>query len=250
MTRGRCERGADLHQVAFSGGPRINGEIGPHRDSSSSANRQGAPFFGPSQYCSDLLKRVRSPGLPLPGGCAQYGTTHQHNTHIRDVRQVCYPWHPWHGRTVQVRADLVKRSQPVAYCSLEDVPTCRVLEVPLWMLDVAACCKTRVSKPGFASAQSLRELKEVLQSARPQAQGHSTPDTQRRYSLDAGGANGSIAGPEEIEPTPVVRSSPWQPTLDRAIARGSTKDSAIGGAVTEATSSHSGRNGNRTGGAR
>jgi len=39
---------------------------------------------------------------------------------------------------------------------LEDVPACRVLEVPLWMLDVAACCKIRASKPASASAQSLR----------------------------------------------------------------------------------------------
>ena len=58
----------------------------------------------------------------------------------------------------------------MAHCSLEDVQTCRVLEVPLWMLDVAACCKTRVSRLGFASAQSLRELKEVVQSVLPRAQ--------------------------------------------------------------------------------
>jgi hypothetical protein len=91
-------------------------------------------------------------------------TTQQHNTHITDVREICYSWHPWHGRAVRVHANLVKRGRSIAYCSLEDVPTCRVLEVPLWMLDVATCCKTRLSQPGFASVQSLRELKDVLQS--------------------------------------------------------------------------------------
>ena len=197
-----------------------------------------------------LVVRETEAGWLCPGDSAPSGTTHQHNTHIRDVREVCYPWHPWHGRRVWVRASLVRLGRAVAFCSLEDLQACRVLEVPLWMLDVAACCKTRVSKPGFASAPSLRELKEVLRSAKPQAQGHSTPETLHRYSLDAGGANGRIAGPEEIEPTPVVRSSPWQPTLDRPIARGSTKDRAIGGAVTEATSGNRDRNGNRTGGAR
>jgi hypothetical protein len=70
-----------------------------------------------------------------PGDCVPRGTTQQRNTHIRDVREICYSWHPWHGRTVQVHANLVRRGRPVAYCSLEDVPTCRVLEVPLWMLD-------------------------------------------------------------------------------------------------------------------
>jgi hypothetical protein len=41
----------------------------------------------------------------------------------------------------------------VAYCSLEHENS-RVLEVPLWMLDVAACSKTQVSKLGFVSADS------------------------------------------------------------------------------------------------
>jgi hypothetical protein len=99
------------------------------------------------------------------GEFSTYGTSQQHNTRIRDLREICYSWHPWHGRAVWVHATLVKRGRAVAHCSLEDIQTSRVLEVPLWMLDVVACCKTRVSQPGFASAQSLRELKEVLQSA-------------------------------------------------------------------------------------
>jgi hypothetical protein len=137
----------------------------------------------------------------------------------------------------------------VAHCSLEDVPTSRVLEVPLWMLDVAACCKTRVSKPGFASVQSLRELKEVVQSALPLAQAPDTSEAQHRYLLDAGGADGGIDGSAEIEPTPVACSSAMQPTLDRSVVRCQTKNSATTGAVTEAASRKSGR-GNRRGGAR
>jgi hypothetical protein len=89
-------------------------------------------------------------------------TTQQHNTHVRDIREICDAWHPWHGQAVWVHASLVKSGREVAYCSLEDVQTCRVLEVPLWMLDVAACCNTRVSKPGFASAPALRELQAVV----------------------------------------------------------------------------------------
>ena len=175
------------------------------RSCNTSTTRQGAhdsalasgAFVGPLRVAGTVE------GYAFLGGCARYDTTHQHNTHIRDVREVCYPWHPWHGRRVWVRASLVRLGRAVAFCSLEDLQACRVLEVPLWMLDVAACCKTSVSKPGFASAQSLRELKEVLQSARPQAQGHSTPETQHRYSLQAGGANGSIVGSEQIEQLPL-----------------------------------------------
>jgi hypothetical protein len=189
-------------------------------------------------------------GSRAPGAGADDCTTQQHNTHIRDLREICYSWHPWHGRAVWVHATLVKRGQAVAHCSLEDVQTSRVLEVPLWMLDVAACCKTQVSKRGFASAQSLRELKEVLQSALPRAQGHDAPETQHRYLLDAGGADGGIGGPAEIEPTPVVCSSAMQPALDRSVVRCPTNNSAIAGAVPEAASRKSGRGENRRGGAR
>jgi hypothetical protein len=140
-----------------------------------------------------------------------WDTTQQHNTHITDVREICYSWHPWHGRAVRVLARLVKRGQAVAYCSLEDVPACRVLEVPLWMLDVAACCKIRASQTPFATAQSLRDLKEVLQAARPQVAAPIASKTQPRYLLHAGGADGSIDGPAEIEPAPVVCSPQGNP---------------------------------------
>ena len=150
---------------------------------------------------------------------------------------------------MRVHASLVKRGQAVAYCSLEDVQACRVLEVPLWMLDVAACCKTRASKPGFASVQYLRDLKEVLLAAQPRTTSIA-PQTQPRYLLHAGGADGGIDGSAEIEPTPVVCSSAMQPALDKSLVRCSTKDRAIAGAVTEAASSNVGRGGNRRGGAR
>src|SRR5262245_58018073 len=196
------------------------------------------------------VHRARSTGCPDLGGCVLRGTTQQHNTHIRDLREICYSWHPWHGRAVRVHTRLVKRGQAVAYCSLEDVRACRVLEVPLWMLDVAACCKTRACKLQFVSAQSLRELQEVLQSAQPPAQAPIAPETQHRYLLDAGGADGGIAGPAEIEPAAVVCSSAMQPALDKSVVRCATEDSAIAGAVTEAASRNTGRGGNRRGGVR
>src|SRR5215831_11319880 len=176
-------------------------------------------------------------------------TSQQHNTHIRDLREICYSWHPWHGRAVWVHATLVKRGRAVAHCSLEDIQTSRVLEVPLWMLDVVACCKTRVSQPGFASIPSLRELKEVLQSAPPRARAHDTRETQPRYLLDAGGAYGGIDGPAEIEPTPVVCSSARQPALDRSDVRCPTENGALAGAAPEAASRGS-RGENRRGGGR
>ena len=163
-------------------------------------------------------------------------STQQRNTHIRHFREIVYGWHPWHGRRVQVHANRVKRGQPVAYCSLEDVPTCRVLEVPLWMLDVATCCKIRLSRPGFASVPFLRELKEILQSAQARVWDHTAPETQHRYLLDAGGADGDIACPAEIEPTGVVGSSAKQIAVDRSVVRCPKQDRALAGTDTAAAS--------------
>src|ERR1044071_5317683 len=117
------------------------------------------------------------------------GTTQQRNTHIRDVREIRYCFHPWQGRAVWVDASLIRRGRAVAYCSLEDENS-RVLEVPLWMLDVAVCSKTAVSKLGFVSTDSLRELKETLESARLRAELPRTAETQHQYLQDAKGAEG------------------------------------------------------------
>ena len=114
-------------------------------------------------------------------------------------------------------------------------------------LDVGRCGLLQDSgiQPGFASAQSLRDLNEVLLAARPQVPAPVAPKTQPRYLLHAGGADGGIDGPAEIEPTCVVCSSARQPTLDESVVRCSTKDRAIAGAVTETASSNSGRSRNR-----
>ena len=183
------------------------------------------------------------------GGCVPDDTTQQRNTHIRDVREVRYCFHPWYGRAVWVHASLIRRGRAVAYCSLEHENS-RVLEVPLWMLDVAGCSKTAVSKLAFVSADSLRELKEILESARLRAQPPTRLEKQHQYLQDAKGADGGITDPTETEPTSVICSSPTQSALGRPVARHSTEDHAVAGAVTQAASRNSGRNGDRRGGVR
>ena len=167
------------------------------RGSNSSAGRRGAVGIEPSIRAlgAEYPPKGTVRRCLCPGDCARCDTTQQHNTHIRDIREICYPWHPWHGRAVRVHASFVKRGREVAYCSLEEVQTCRVLEVPLWMFDLATCCKSRVSKSGLASTQFLRELREVLQSAQAGARAHLTAQTQHRYLLHAGGADDDMADP-------------------------------------------------------
>ena len=144
---------------------------------------------------------------------------------------------------------VIRRGRAVAYCSLEDENS-RVLEVPLWMLDLAACSKTPVFKLGFVSTDSLRELKQVLEPARLRAQASNRPETQHRYLQDAKGADGGTADPTETEPTSVICSSPVQSALGRPVPRHSTEEHAVAGAVTQAASNHSGRRRSRTGAVR
>src|SRR3954454_13477978 len=84
----------------------------------------------------------------------------------------------WIAEFLQKRSDLKPNSpaqavgrgtssrQPSFFRILLEDENSRVLEVPLWMLDVAGCSKTAVSKLAFVSTDSLRELKEILESAR------------------------------------------------------------------------------------
>ena len=71
----------------------------------------------------------------------------------------------------------------MAYCSLENENS-RVLEVPLWMLDVAACSKTQVCKLGVVSTDSLRELKQVLESAKLRAQAPTSTKLQKSRVIE------------------------------------------------------------------
>jgi hypothetical protein len=204
-------------------------------------------FLGRPSAC-----RSRSPPVsdsPRPDDRARDCTSHQHNTHIRERREICYPWHPWHGRKVWVHTTLIKRGRAVAHCSLEDVQPFRVLEVPLWMLDVAVCCKIRVVKSGLANVESLRELRALLHSAQP-ARGDIALEAQHRYLLDAGGADVNVADSRGTPSTPVVCSSASQAALDGSVARCSTEDSAIADAVAAAALRQTPGRGPGRGGAR
>src|SRR5204863_9582729 len=132
-------------------------------DDSTSACRQDVLCRGCVYLCvNPRVAETTINSLCLDAG-ARHGTSQQQNTHIGELRDICYPWHPWSDHKVRVHATLVKRGQAVARCSLEDVQPFRIREVPLWMLDAAACCKIQSCKCKVANVESLRELKALLQ---------------------------------------------------------------------------------------
>ncbi len=169
-----------------------------------------------------------------PDGFFRCDTSRQQNTHIGELRDICYPWHPWRDRNVRVHATLVKRGQAVARCSLEDAQPFRIVEVPLWMLDAAACCKIQAAKSSVVNVESLRELKELLQPTR-RIDPEFAIQTQHPYLLDAGGADVSVIKPTEFDPTHAVCPPESNTGLAGAIPRGATEGSATDGAVAAAT---------------
>jgi hypothetical protein len=42
------------------------------------------------------------------GACETGDTIRRHNAQKTEVRSVCYPWHPWYGRSLVIRGSLVK----------------------------------------------------------------------------------------------------------------------------------------------
>jgi len=111
-------------------------------------------------------------GYLCPDVAAPNDTTQQSDPHVRDVREICYRWHPWHGQAVQVRANVVKRSGPVAYCSLGrcrelsgfasaalDVGSCKLLQdaiIRTWIRERAVPSRTQTI-PSFHTGTTPRK---------------------------------------------------------------------------------------------
>ena len=109
--------------------------------------------------------------------------------------------------------------------SVEEVPPFRILEVPLWMLDAAACCNIRAAKSGVANVESLRAVKALLRST-PEADLELAIPAQHPYWLDPGGADVRVANSTEIDSTRAVCSPASETELAGTVPRDSTQDSA------------------------
>ena len=137
----------------------------------------------------------------------------------------------------------------MARCSLEDVQPFRILEVPLWMLDAAACCKIRTAPSSIGNVESLRELKTLLRSTL-QTDPELAIQAQYRYLLNAGGADVGVVEPSEIRPTGVVYSAESETGLAGTVTRDPTEGSAIGEPAAAAAGRKIGRRSGGRGGAR
>ncbi len=92
-------------------------------------------------------------------------TTRQFNAHNTETRTVCYPWHPWYGHTVTVRASVVRRDRAIYRCQLEPDAFVKSLEIPQWMFDPVLCAAMCQQEMPVVNGEALLHLKVLLAQA-------------------------------------------------------------------------------------
>lgn len=81
-------------------------------------------------------------------------TSRQRKARVTESRVVLYWWHPWYGRTVLSSEQYERVSKP-SFAAREAIDVARPLEVPEWMFDAAACCRTKLGTAPCVSAEAL-----------------------------------------------------------------------------------------------
>lgn len=70
-----------------------------------------------------------------------------------------YPWHPWHGKEVEVRSG--ERYRGVVRCFVPEEER-RAKLLPMWMLDEATCARMHTAEVGCVSVAALEALLRLL----------------------------------------------------------------------------------------
>jgi len=125
---------------------------------------------------------------PCPDADARGDTSAQLNTHNTKLREVCYPWHPWYGRSVVIHDAFVRHGQAVLRCTLDYQERSRALEIPQWMFDRALCCMMHIAEAPRVSWEALRECQELLHHQSPAGHARVLQD-QHRSSPTQGDAD-------------------------------------------------------------
>ena len=116
--------------------------------------------------------------------CGLHGyTTEQRKTHITDIREVRYRFHPWSGQRVFVKAIGIRNGPPLLRCRVDDARGFPVLELPQWMFDVHVCARMELHDRPLVCCQALRDLKALLVAL-------------QQSSWSPGGADGSAVETE------------------------------------------------------
>ncbi len=151
-----------------------------------------------------------------------------------DTREVCYPWHPWHGQVVSVYDAIVRSDRAVFRCGTN--VSARPVEVPQWMFESARCRSMRIVAVPVVCCQALRQLKALLQIAPASGRGD-VIQAQHRSLPPGGGADVTNTGTQKRRSTRPIPSAPQRSHLARAAPGSSAKDrEPVGATVARAPS--------------
>src|SRR5262249_17376224 len=152
----------------------------------------------------------------------------QLNTHNTEWRNVCYPWHPWFGRTVAVYEVFTRRGQSLCRCGLGEERPDRRVEFPTWMLESATCCRLHLMAVPTPSSDALRELKALLQVVLgPAIDG--VLQAQHRPLRAAGGADAPVNQSTASFASDAVPSAAPSSVASDVSARDPRTDHPVGG---------------------
>ena len=137
-----------------------------------------------------------------PSAASRCCTTRRQNTHVTesvDQREVVYPWHPLGGRVVFVREVIEKASGAFARCRELGDRQGRVLEVPVWIVDAAACRTVRRAASPVADLRALVALRVLLSES---GRSRSSAEASRRLAIaspdrNRGDCHGAPAPPDQ-----------------------------------------------------
>jgi len=183
-------------------------------------------------------------------------TTTRQNAHSSEL-EIVYPWHPWFGRTVTIKRAVKRRARAVLHAVCEDDGRIRLLEVPQWMLDRAACSVMRSSDQPQVSCEHLRLLQnllactgmEELRGDGPRAEGD-VIEEQHLDSSSKGDADAQEPSAPSRRSTRSVSAGARKAHLADAAARSNTAGQTATGPTPARASRRASRSSERKGGHR
>ena len=137
-------------------------------------------------------------------------TTRRGNAHRTEKREVLYPWHPWAGCIVHLHEVIEKTVGEVVRCSHDCGASGRLLELPIWMFDRAACAPMRVETLPQADIGAVRALRALLDATAIGGVAVGLASSKARVSGAARVSHNPNRGETHATPTAAsTRSSKW-----------------------------------------
>lgn len=80
-----------------------------------------------------------------------------------ESRTLCYPWHPWYGKSILTRRAGGARFESAYHCKLpESPPDVMLVELPKWMFDSAECSTMRLAECPRVDVLALRSVAQLI----------------------------------------------------------------------------------------